>query len=93
MNIPVIINPKSQYENEALTYPISYNRIIRNRIKGKYKYYVQIVFKGTQPTKRNKDGSFKKCLGTGDVGLDIGTSTIAISSNTDVKIIELDDKV
>lgn len=93
LNIPVMINPKSQYENEALTYPISYNRIIRKMIKGKYKYYVQIVFKGTPPAKRNKDGSFKKCLGTGDVGLDIGTSTIAISSNTDVKIIELADKV
>ena len=38
-------------------------------------------------------GEIKHSLGHGDVGIDIGTSTIAYSSNTDVKIIELADKV
>lgn len=32
-------------------------------------------------------------MGTGDVGLDIGTRTIAISSQSDVKILELADRI
>lgn len=55
---------------------------------------MQIVFKGIAPLKINKQtGEIKHTLGNGDVGLDIGTQTIAISSNTDVKIYELADRV
>lgn len=38
-------------------------------------------------------GKIKRTIGCGDVGIDIGTSTIAISSESDVKILELADKV
>jgi hypothetical protein len=38
-------------------------------------------------------GEIKHYLGNGDVGLDIGTQTIAISSKSDVKIYELADRV
>lgn len=73
---------------------ISYCRIIRKFVRNKYKFYVQVVFKGIPPTKFNKEtGEIKHSLGEGDVGLDIGTSTIAISSKTDVKLLILADKV
>ena len=73
---------------------ISYCRIVRKYVRNKYKFYIQIVFKGVAPTKINKEtGEIKHDIGYGDVGLDIGTSTIAIASNTDVKIYELADKV
>ena len=38
-------------------------------------------------------GEIKHPLGTGDVGIDIGTSTVAVSGQSDVKILELADKV
>ena len=38
-------------------------------------------------------GKIKHGIGAGDVGLDIGTSTIAISSESDVKILELADRI
>ena len=41
----------------------------------------------------DKTGKSKRCLGNGDVGLDIGTQTIAISSQSEVKLLELADKV
>ena len=41
----------------------------------------------------NETGEVKHYIGEGDVGIDIGTSTIAYSSATDVKILELADKV
>ena len=77
-----------------MQFKICYNRIIRKYIRNKYKYYVQIVFKGNPPIKLIAEtGEIKHYLGTGDVGLDIGTRTIAISSQSDVKILELADRI
>ncbi|MDE7093636.1 MAG: transposase, partial [Oscillospiraceae bacterium] len=94
LEIPVRIDNNNTYEQQALQNPIAYCRIIRKYVRNKYKYYVQIVFKGNPPVKIDeKTGMTKHPVGTGDVGLDIGTSTIAIASQTDVKILELADKV
>lgn len=94
LKIPVVIDYNNYYENQALRSEIAYCRIIRKFVRNKYKYYVQIVFKGTPPVKvNNETGEVKHYIGEGDVGIDIGTSTIAYSSSTDVKILELADKV
>ena len=94
LKIPVIINYNNYYKSQALESDIVYCRIIRKYIRNKYKYYVQIIFKGNPPVKINKEtGEIKHPIGQGDVGIDIGTSTIAYSSSTDVKILELADRV
>ena len=94
LKIPVVIDYNNYYENQALKSEIAYCQIVRKLIRGKYKYYVQIVFKGTPPIKiDNETGEVKHYIGEGDVGIDIGTSTIAYSSATDVKVLELADKV
>ena len=94
LNIPVIIDYKNPYENQALENEIAYCRIVRKFVRNKYKFYLQIVFKGIAPIKINKQtGEVKHTLGNGNVGIDIGTQTIAYSSETDVKIYELADRV
>lgn len=94
LNIPVVIDWNNPYEYQAMQSEISYCRIVRKFVRNKYKFYVQVVFKGTPPIKFNKEtGEIKHSLGDGDVGLDIGTSTIAISSKADVKLLILADKV
>ena len=94
LKIPVVIDYNNHYENQALKSEIAYCRITRRFIRNKYKYYVQIVFKGNPPLKvDNETGEVKHYIGDGDVGIDIGTSTIAYSSATDVKMLELADKV
>ena len=94
LKIPVAIDYNNYYENQALKSEIAYCRLIRKFVRKKYKYYVQIVFKGTPPIKvDNETGEVKRYIGEGDVGIDIGTSTIAYSSATEVKILELADKV
>lgn len=94
LNIPVIIDYKNPYEVQALENEISYCRIVRKFIRNKYKFYLQIVFKGIVPMKIDKQtGEVKHTLGNGNVGIDIGTQTIAYSSKTDVRIYELADKV
>jgi hypothetical protein len=94
LKIPVMINYNNYYEYQAIQSDISYCRIIRKYVLNKYKYYVQIIFKGNPPIKLDTEtGEIKRCIGQGDVGIDIGTSTIAYSSHTDVKILELADNV
>ena len=94
LKIPVVIDYNNDYEHQALQCDICYCRIVRKYIRNKYKYYVQIVWKGNPPVKVDtKTGEMKHWIGQGDVGLDIGTSTIAIASQSDVKILELADKV
>ena len=94
LKIPVKIDYDNYYEYQAMQYEICYCRIIRKYVRNKNKYYVQIVFKGNPPVKVNTEtGEIKHIIGHGDVGIDIGTQTVAIASNTDVKILELADKV
>ncbi|MEF9983713.1 MAG: transposase [Oscillospiraceae bacterium] len=94
LSVPVLIDCDNYYEYQAIQYDISYCRIVRKFVHNKNHYYIQIVFKGSPPIKVNTEtGEIKHTIGSGDVGIDIGTSTIAISSESDVKILELADKV
>ena len=94
LKIPVIINYDNYYEYQAMQSVICYGRIVRKFVRNKYKFYVQIVFKGNPPVKVDTEtGEIKHPIGNGDVGIDIGTSTIAIASESDVKILELADRV
>ena len=94
LEIPVLIDYRNRYEHHAMKSKICYNRIVRKYVRNKYKFYVQIVFKGKPPVKTDAGtGEIKHPIGEGDVGLDIGTRTIAVSSRSDVKILELADRV
>lgn len=92
MNIPVYIKSNDIYGREAISdlKNIKYCRIVRKIIRGKVRYLVQLTIKGVPPTKRcKKTGTFKRQLGVGRVGIDIGTQTIAFSSDTKVLLNEL----
>lgn len=94
LNISVLVDHKNVYEYESLQSKISYCRIIRRFVNNKNHYYVQLILQGIPPLKiDNVTGENKNFIGSGDVGLDIGTSTIAIASTFDVKLLELADKV
>ena len=82
MEIPFVVNPNSEYESQAFNDTYEEVKILRKKIRGKYKYYIQFVFNGMPYNKGRK-------IGTGNVGIDLGTSTIAISSDTKVYIDEL----
>ena len=59
---------------------IAYCRLVRKTIRGKVKYYLQLVMKGIPPQKRE--------ISEGEVGLDIGISTLAAVSDKEVMIEE-----
>ena len=56
-----------------------YCRLLKRVVNGKNKYYVQITFEGTPP-KKHKVG------GENEIGIDIGTSTIAIVSDNKIEL-------
>ena len=62
---------------------IKFCRILKRYIRGKKRYFLQIVFEGIPET------DFQ--IGEGEVGLDIGTSTVAVSSNDEVKLLRLSE--
>lgn len=90
LKIPVIIKSNDIYAQKAIQDRIKYCRIVGKFVSGKYKYYVQLIMEGIPPVKYNKEtGDIKRSVGRGNVGIDIGTQTIAISSKYDVKLLEL----
>ena len=62
---------------------IKFCRVLKRYIRGKKRYFLQIVFEGTPEV------DFK--IGKGEVGLDIGTSTVAVSSDDEVKLLKLSE--
>lgn len=94
LRIPVIIKENDEYAQMALENRIKYCRVLRKFIRRKYKYYIQVILEGVPPIKINKEtGEIKNVIGNGRVGLDIGTQTIAISSEIGVKLLELAPEV
>ena len=72
-----------QYKNkegqiEKASYKVKYVRILKRVIRGNVRYFAQLTVQGFPPPKRNKDGSFKRVLGKGRVGGDLGVSSIAV---------------
>lgn len=86
INVQLKLN---EYEISALRDEIKYCRIVRKFVRGKYKYSLQLILDGIPPIKVSKDGEIKNDIGCGDVGIDIGTQTVAIVSDYDCKLYEL----
>lgn len=77
-----VIYESDKYEEQVLQAKTKYNRLVRRFENGKWNYYVQMVLKGELPIKHASDL-------TGIVGIDIGTSTVALSSHYQTELEEL----
>jgi len=89
LKISVVIKKNDTYAKMSLENKIKYCRIVRKMIKGKNHYYIQLILDGIPPMKITKQGEIKGSIGKGNVGIDIGTQTIAYSSQYQVKLLEL----
>ena len=77
------------YETEALTNQVKYCRIKRQWRKEGWRYFLQLVLEGEPPVKVRPTGEVMHPIGSGRVGLDIGTQTLAYSSDSAVGLVEL----
>lgn len=87
----VKVRKNDLYAHEVLeTKKVKFCKLVRKVIRGKFKYYIQLVFDGVPPVKRNTDGSFRHKVNLNErVGLDIGTTTLATVSKTSVSLEKL----
>ena len=76
-----IIEKHDEYTVTALRDSVKYCRIIKKMVRGRVQYFVQLILEGVPPSRHK--------INTGVVGLDIGTQTIAIASDNEVKLLEL----
>lgn len=81
LSLECIVRRNDKYAQLALQDKIKYCRIIKRQKGNRNIYYVQLILAGIPPKKRE--------LGQGEVGLDIGTKTIAIVSDNETKLLEL----
>ena len=66
---------------------VKYVRIVRRKLKGRNRFYAQLICEGLPYQKpKNK-------IGSGPMGIDIGPSTIAVVSETTVRLIPFADEV
>lgn len=89
LELPGIVDKGNPVIGHGLASPIRYVRLLRKIIKGRNRFYAQLVCEGL-PLKRLE-------IGIGDVGLDLGPSTVAIvSEHGEVMLVqfcaELEDK-
>ena len=63
------------------TYRPCYTALKCEKIRGKLRVFIHLTIEGKAKPKFNKDGSIRHKYGTGIVGCDIGTQTIAYTSD------------
>ena len=90
LKIPAVAKKNDLYAQMALENKVKYCRIVRKMIRGKCKFYLQLVIEGVPPIKLNKEtGEVKHHRNEGRVGIDIGTQTVAVVSKDEAKLLEL----
>lgn len=83
----------SEGENLKANYKVKYVRIIQKEIRGKARYFAQLVCQGYPPVKKDKEGKEKYPLGKGRVGGDIGTSTMAFVGDKQLSLFNLGEQI
>lgn len=84
--MPVILDLKNDWQIKALTeYRTKYVRIVWKEVNGKTRIYAQLAQEGFSPPKRGNQHK----IGTEVVGIDLGTSTVAIVGETQAILTDL----
>ncbi|ARF14736.1 RNA-guided endonuclease TnpB family protein [Sporosarcina ureae] len=86
LTLPILLKERDVYAHLALQDRVKYCRVIRRSIRGSERYFVQLVLEGIPPEKKDQKGEPRHSKGVGRVGIDIGTQTIAVVSETDAKL-------
>lgn len=93
LKLPIIIEKNNDYEFNSLfvkkngVYELNTIKVVslvRKFIRGKYKYYVQITFQGKSPKRLIKKSSKNVKNVNGQVGIDIGVSTVAVVGDNNI---------
>ena len=89
ITLKMLHNPKhADYEMWALkggVESVKVVKVVRRMVRSQYKYYVQLTIEGEKPQKG-------RTLGKGNLGIDLGPTTVAVSGENVVSIDKLASK-
>ena len=74
------------------TYRPCYATLVPKLIRGKYRLYLHLTIEGKAMSKYDKYGNFRHKYGKGMIGADIGTQTVAYTSDTEVGLKNLSER-
>jgi hypothetical protein len=80
MEIPCMVDMDNDLHSYGLKHRVKYCRLVRRKINGKNRFYVQLILEGT-PYQNPKNK-----IGSEEIGLDVGPSTIAIVGDTKAEL-------
>ncbi|WP_231687883.1 transposase [Bacillus sp. FJAT-27251] len=89
MVLRTVVKKKDAYAHLALKDKVKFVRIKREWLKNKWVYYTQLILEGVPPIKYDSGGVKDRKPIEKRVGIDIGTSTVAICSESKVILTEL----
>ena len=89
IKVPLIIKCNDRYARVSLCNRTKYVRVIVREIRGRIRYFAQLIQEGFPPDKLWKKNRKVSGDGTKRIGLDAGKSTLAISSEKKVELLEL----
>ena len=74
------------------TFRPCYAMLVPKRIRGKYRIYLHLVIEGKAKPKYNRAGNSRHAFGKGIIGADVGTQTVAYTSETEVGLKNLSER-
>jgi putative transposase len=80
LEIPCIVDQENKLIAYGLQHRIKYCRLVRRKINGKNRFYVQLILEGIPYQDPEKK------IGNEEIGLDVGPSTIAIVGDTKAEL-------
>ena len=84
LRIPLKVDKKDLYKLEMLDRDFKVVRLTRKKVRGTYKYYVQLTVVGAPAVRYSKTGEQVHKIGTDKIGVYIDTRTITISNKDKV---------
>lgn len=86
------VDELKKYGTIISTYRPCYASLVCKKIRGKLRVYVHITIEGKSKPKYDRYGNQKHHFGTGIIGCDIGTQTIAYTSDSEVGLKNLAER-
>lgn len=74
------------------TYRPCYATLVPKMIRGKYRVYLHLTIEGKAKPKYDKHGNLRHKYGKGMIGVDVGTQTVAFTSDTEVGLKNLSER-
>jgi len=80
LEIPCIVDTNNDLISYGLKHRVKYCRLVRRKINGKNRFYIQLILEGT-PYQNPKNK-----IGMEEIGLDVGVGTIGIVGDTKAEL-------